>query len=66
MYGTLPAAIQSMAALLKTNEARQAKPKEAAGGSVKYGEKKEAPQVKEEQPASHAPGIKLIHTMKQK
>jgi hypothetical protein len=55
-----------MAALLKTNEARQAKPKEASGGSVKYGEKKEAPKAKEELPDHKAPGVKIIHTMNEK
>ena len=60
LLGTLPNAIQSMAALLKSREAQNAKPKQA-GGSTAYGSKKEeAKRAKDELPARDAPAMNVI------
>jgi hypothetical protein len=60
LYGQLPSAIQSMAALLKSREAQQSKPKLADGSSA-YGSKApEQPRSKEEVASKDAPAMKVI------
>ena len=64
LYGQLPSAIQSMAALLKSREAQQNKPREA-DGTTAYGSKAPgAPQPKEEVASKDAPALKVIATTK--
>ncbi len=59
LYGQLPSAIQSMAALLKSREAQQSKPKMSEGKTA-YGSKKpDAPQTKEVA-SKDAPAMNVI------
>jgi hypothetical protein len=66
LYGQLPSAIQSMAALLKSREAQQSKPKLTDGSSA-YGSKApEQPKPKEEMTSKDAPAMKVIATTTKK
>lgn len=65
LYGQLPSAIQSMAALLKTREAQQAKPKAAAGSVPQAGAKAPESRPAREEPASASgPGYGIIASTK--